>query len=128
MQGDLRPRDSYSQGIEKTDRQTILHSSGCTSKTSSITVSSTSTYSGNDQHVQGMITQISWEENVKLSPQAQTDMLWWIQNLSLYVGKSLVTPPPQLIISSDAPKQDWGASCQGKSPERPWSLRRKYYV
>ena len=75
-----------------------------------------------------MITQISWEENVKLSPQAKTDMLWWIQNLSLYVGKSLVTPPPQLIISSDASKQDWGASCQGKSPERPWSLRRKYYV
>ena len=74
-----------------------------------------------------MITQISCEGNVELSTQDKRQLLWWIQNLSLYNGKSLVTPPPQLIISSDASKHGWGASCQGKSTGRPLSLQQQKF-
>lgn len=77
------------------------------------------------QQVQGIIIQNFWEGIVNLSTQTKAQLLWWSQNLTLYNDKSLIISPPQFIITSDASKLSWGASYQGKSIGRPWSLEKK---
>ena len=56
----------------------------------------------------------SLEQKITPSEQGKGELNWWMHNLNLYNGKCLITPPAQLIISSDARSQGWGASCQGK--------------
>ena len=48
--------------------------------------------------------------------EAKKELLWWKENLTLCNGRSLTSPAPQIIISSGASLQDWGASCQIKTP------------
>ena len=47
------------------------------------------------------------------SVEARKELLWWKENLTLCSGRSLISAPPQIIISSDATLQRWGASCHG---------------
>ena len=71
----------------------------------------------------------SSEEKITLSEQAKGAFNWQIQNLNLYNAKSLITPPAQLIISSDASSQDCEASCQGQWTGKDWSQEdRKSYT
>ena len=43
---------------------------------------------------------------------AKEELSWWITNMKIYTGKSLLIVPPDLPIFSDALKKAWGASCQ----------------
>ena len=72
-----------------------------------------------------MICKPSLGEHLSLSKQAREKLHWWIQNLILSNGKPLISPPVQLIISSDASNQDWEASCQDQITWFPWSQEEK---
>ena len=65
----------------------------------------------------------SFEEKITLSNLAKGELDWWIQNIALSNGKSLITLNPDLVISSDASKKGWGAACRHKSTGGPWSRR-----
>ena len=62
----------------------------------------------------------SLEGKGTLSDQAQRELDWWIQNLNLYNRKFSITPPDQIIISSDASSKGWGISCHGQCTRRLW--------
>ena len=63
------------------------------------------------QQIQKLICHNSFEEKVEISVEARKELLWWKENLTLCNGRSLISSPPQIIISSDASLQGWGASC-----------------
>ena len=66
------------------------------------------------------ILESSVEENdsseIKLSDEVRTELKWWVQNLPLNNGRSVIFYPPpliKLIIASDASLEGLGAFCQG---------------
>ena len=81
------------------------------------------------QQIQKLISHNSFEEKVELSVEARKELLWWKENLILCNGRSLISSPPQIIISSDASLQGWGASCHGLTTGGPWSMEeRKFHI
>ena len=51
----------------------------------------------------------------------------WKENLTLCNGRSLIFPPPRIIISSDASLQGWGVSCHRLRTVGPWSIEEKKF-
>ena len=81
------------------------------------------------QQIQKLICHNSFEEKVQTSVEARKELLWWKENLTLCNGRSLISSPPQIIISSDASLQGWGASCHGLTTGGPWSMEeRKFHI
>ena len=58
---------------------------------------------------------------VHIDQVAKEELFWWIENLRLYNGKSLILLPADLGISTDASTKGWVATCQGISTGGPWS-------
>ena len=38
---------------------------------------------------------------------------WWLDHLTVWNGKTIVTEKPSLVIESDASTYGWGATCEG---------------
>ena len=51
-------------------------------------------------------------DKVAISMKAKKELLWWKGHLTLCNGRSSISSPPQIIISSDASLQGWEASCK----------------
>ena len=51
----------------------------------------------------------------------QGEVNWWISNLRLSNGKSVISHQVKLLIQSDTSKTDWGAFCQNTSIGGVWS-------
>ena len=51
----------------------------------------------------------------------------WKENLTLCNGRSLIFPPPRIIISSDVSLQGWGVSCHRLRTVGPWSIEEKKF-
>ena len=49
------------------------------------------------------------------------DLQWWIQHLTSWKGRSLISPASRMMIDPDASLQGWGATCKGISTRGPWS-------
>ena len=62
-----------------------------------------------------------YHAKVHLDKDAKDEFFWWIENLRLYNRKSLILPPADLCISTDASTKGWGATCQEISTGGPWS-------
>ena len=67
----------------------------------------------------------NFESSVDLSEEITKEINWWIQNLNLNNGKTLIAVSPQMTISTDASNQGWGAFCRGQRTGGPWSLQEK---
>ncbi|XP_044130754.1 uncharacterized protein LOC122943828 [Bufo gargarizans] len=63
----------------------------------------------------------SYADLVSLDAETTDEMRWWIHNLSVWNGRAIVGPQPDLIIESDASLHGWGAHCSGVSTGGPWS-------
>ena len=60
---------------------------------------------------------------------ARKELLWWGKNLTLRNGRSLISPPLQIIISSDASLQSWGVTWHNLITGEPWSgEERKFHI
>ena len=77
------------------------------------------------QVIQELNFYLSYEKQIVLFPQGRAEIEWWINNIRLNNGRSLLWKPPQLLIKSDASKEGWGAYCQGKKTGGPWSERER---
>ena len=58
---------------------------------------------------------------VQMSPRALQDLQWWELPLSSWNGRSLITQATFMTITSDAPLQSLGATCNGNWTRGPWS-------
>jgi len=45
---------------------------------------------------------------VLLSPDSRDDLRWWQDHLLSWTGRLLVSPPPQLVVTTDASSTGWG--------------------
>ena len=63
----------------------------------------------------------NYQSTVRLSPEAVEDLQWWIQHLTIWNKRSLISPASRMIIDSDASLQGWGATFKGISTRGPWS-------
>jgi hypothetical protein len=57
-----------------------------------------------------------------LSPEAKSDLEWWVANLSLQIGKRFFPKLPDLEIYTDASLTGWGAVCNGVTTNGSWTL------
>ena len=68
---------------------------------------------------------MTYESVVTQDQQVKEELSWWITNMKIYNGKSLLIVPSDLIIFSDASKKGWCASCQGITTGGQWSSVEK---
>ena len=76
------------------------------------------------QQIQEFIWPNFFENKLIISVVARKELLWWRENLALCNGRSLISPPPQIITSSDDSLQGWWASCQGLRTRGSWSVEK----
>ena len=61
--------------------------------------------------------------------EARKELLWWEENLTLRNGRSLISPPLQIIISSDASLQSWEVPWHNLITGKPWSgEEQKFHI
>ncbi|XP_065189509.1 uncharacterized protein LOC135820128 [Sycon ciliatum] len=56
-----------------------------------------------------------------LTREALNELSWWINHLSEWNGRNLLSPKPDLVIETDASTIGWGAVCQGNRTGGPWT-------
>ena len=56
----------------------------------------------------------NYNMKVSLNPACQEELQWWIAHLNAWNGRAILTPPPDLVIETDASQQGWGAVCRSK--------------
>ena len=123
IQSPSRETTVNSQGSDKSDKPIVIDSN------SSLTSSYSIYRYLQRHHIKGLARKGRFEESMKLSPQAKAELNWWIPNLELTNGRSLVSIPAELIISSDASMTGWGVSCQNQFTGEPWSIiERKCHI
>ena len=103
MQKDSQSTNNLNQNAKQINRQTSFHSSSNPSSITAIQDLATQPNSVN------IIIEFSGGENDSLRPR-ERELNWWIQNLNLYNGISVITPQAQIIISLDALNKGWEAS------------------
>lgn len=103
MQKDSQSTNNLNQNAKQINRQTSFHSSSNPSSTTAIQDLATQPNSVN------IIIEFSGGENDSLRLR-ERELNWWIQNLNLYNGKSVIIPQAQIIISLDALSKGWEAS------------------
>ena len=70
-----------------------------------------------------------YENVTTLSQQAQEELSWWKQHLQTWNGRCLIRGREQILISSDASLQGWGATCSGTQTGGPWSeLEKTWHI
>ena len=69
----------------------------------------------------------SYQQKIVLDHQSKTELLWWITNLDLCNGRSLVQCPAQVLIQTDASTKGWGSTCNGISTGGMWSAQ-EYHI
>lgn len=69
----------------------------------------------------GKLAGKSYEKIVLLNQNCQNDLQRWVDQISTWNGRSIITPAPDLVITTDASLQGWGAVCQGVWTRGLWS-------
>ncbi|XP_068734583.1 uncharacterized protein [Montipora capricornis] len=75
--------------------------------------------------VKGLLEGKEYNSIVPLNMECRNDLQWWIDQLSIWNGRSLISPAPDLIITTDASLKGWGAVCQGVHTRGLWTLELK---
>ena len=63
----------------------------------------------------------NYNTKVSLNPACQEELQWWIAHLNAWNGRAILTPPPDLVIETDASQQGWGAVCKEVRTGGLWS-------
>ena len=97
------------QGIKKIDRVLLF----------TVLPASLQYWALQHQQIQGKISKSSLEGQLSLSKQAREELHWWKQNISLYNGKSLISPPNSTDNKFRCITPRLGTSFQEKSTGGP---------
>ena len=58
---------------------------------------------------------------LRFSEDEREELQWWIDHLSSWNGKTMLSRKPTLTIESDASRTGWGATCKEVRTGGPWS-------
>ena len=62
-----------------------------------------------------------------MNAMAKEELAWWIKNLELGNGWTIIQLPSQILMQTDASKKGWGAVCQGIRTGGLWSEKEQEY-
>ncbi|CAB4037588.1 Hypothetical predicted protein, partial [Paramuricea clavata] len=71
--------------------------------------------------IKGLLTGKSYETMVSLDQNCRNDLQWWIDQNSIWNGRAIIAPAPDLVITTDASMRGWGAVCQGVHTRGLWT-------
>ena len=63
--------------------------------------------------IKALRKKMTYESVITLDQQTKEELSWWITNMNIYNGKSLLIVPPDLTIFSDASKKGWVLHAKG---------------
>lgn len=64
---------------------------------------------------------------LSLSREEHEELQWWLDHLTVWNGKTIMTEKPSIVIESDASTRGWGATCEGVRTGGPWSPEEKQW-
>ena len=67
----------------------------------------------------------NFDSMIVFTEEARKELQWWVENLQLTKGKTLINSQPLITISTDASLEGWGAYCQDQKTEGPWTSQKK---
>ena len=67
----------------------------------------------------------NFDSMIVFTEEARKELHWWVENLQLTKGKTLINSQPLITISTDISLGGWGAYCQGQKTEGPWTSQEK---
>jgi len=105
MHSNERQYVSHGPGTNKINRSTVVNMPGCNA-------SKTSTPFSSNLQIQSLKKSRSYQEKVAISKLAQQELIWWIENLTLQNGRSLIPVHSQTLLQTYASMKGWGAYCQ----------------
>ena len=120
LPGNPKKWESNSQGPKQIDWEVIIHSNSSPSGTRPLSPSSTSA----DSEIN--LSQLFRGENGNFGGGKKRTVMVE-RKLTLCNGRSLISSQPQIIISSDASLQAWGASCHGLTTGVPFSMEEETF-
>ena len=63
---------------------------------------------------------------VKLTPKTKNELLWWVNNLELCIGRLVIQPLAQVLIQTDTSKKGWRVVCREIRTRGQWSKKEQY--
>ena len=78
------------------------------------------------QEIHNLWLERDYNSKIALDPLSKEEINWWISNLRLSNGRSVISHQVELLIQSDASKTGWGAFCQKTSIGGVWSGRQGF--
>ena len=67
----------------------------------------------------------NYNTKIQLTPMAIMEMRCWIHYLGQSNGKAIITPAPDLIITTDSSMKGWGAICNGVTTQGLWNTQER---
>ena len=77
------------------------------------------------QQIQALKSHQSYQKEIVLNQDSKVELLWWVENLSLSNGCSLICPETQVVIQTDASLTGWGAVCNGQTTRESGHQRNR---
>ena len=105
MQTNSREQRDYHHGLNKVNRETGINSPA-------ILLAQLQVQHLQRLQIQALKLSKCYHAKVHLDKDAKDEFFWWIENLRLCNGKSLILPPADFCISTDASTKGWEATCQ----------------
>ena len=68
---------------------------------------------------------LPYNTRVQVLQEMKDDLLWWQTEAPKHNGRALQIPRWDITIESDASMTGWGASCQGRSTDGPWTAEER---
>ena len=90
------------QRVESDDRPVSLNNHCSSDSTSTVSNNATSAYNW-------VFHEEDCDSEMNLSEEVRAELNWFVENIHLNYGKTLLSNPPQLIIASDASLKGWSA-------------------
>ena len=56
-----------------------------------------------------------------LNKESQLELLWWIKNIEIYNGRTLIQLPDQALLQRDASRTGWGKVWEGVKTGKIWT-------
>ena len=81
------------------------------------------------QQIQSLKEKKSYLANITLNKNSKQELLWWIKNLEIFNGTSLLKQVSQVVLQTETSLTEWGAVLQGRSVGGIWSFQeRKWHI
>ena len=69
----------------------------------------------------------TYDSQIVLNQECYEELQWWLTQLDALNGRAILTPPPNLVIETDASTQGWGTVCNGIRIGGLWSQAERLH-